>query len=137
LRASVSGLKEPTCWLSHPTKTDSSRARNGRKPKCLRIWARWWRWVRSLHSPSKYASAGTPIWLARCATTLLVHICTSIGKSSVELERFQQRGEAETSYPRLVTEQFEFVWIERPTLGEFVGMPRPFHGLRRCPRLKL
>jgi len=65
------------------------------------------------------------------------HIWTSIGKSPIELERFQQHGEAETSYPRLVTEQFEFVWIERPTLGEFVGMPRPFHGLRRCPRLKL
>jgi hypothetical protein len=65
------------------------------------------------------------------------HICTSIGKSPVELERFRQHGEAETSYPRLVTEQFEFVWIERPTLGEFVGMPRPLHGLRRCTRLKL
>ena len=49
----------------------------------------------------------------------------------------QQHGEAETSYPRLVTEQFEFVWIERPTLGEFVGMSRPLHGLLRCTRLKL
>src|SRR4029077_3996071 len=54
-------------------------------------------------------------------------ISTSIGKSPVELERFHQHGEAETSYPRLVTEEFEFVWIERPTLGEFVGMPRPLH----------
>ena len=26
--------------------------------------------VALVHSPSKYASAGTPIWLARCATTL-------------------------------------------------------------------
>jgi hypothetical protein len=26
----------------------------------LANWARWWRCVRSLHSPSKYASAGTP-----------------------------------------------------------------------------
>ena len=65
------------------------------------------------------------------------HIWTSIGKSPIELERFQQHGEAETSYPRLVTEQFEFVWIERPTLGEFVGMSRPLHGLLRCTRLKL
>jgi hypothetical protein len=47
------------------------------------------------------------------------HISTSIGKSPVELERFQQHGEAETSYPSLVTEQFEFVWTKRPTLGEF------------------
>ena len=65
------------------------------------------------------------------------HICTSIGKSPVELERFQQHGEAETSYPRLVTEEFEFVWTERPTLSEFVGMPRPLHGLGRYTRLKL
>src|SRR5260370_34800315 len=32
--ASPSGLKEPTRWLSRPTKTDSSRTRKGRRPKC-------------------------------------------------------------------------------------------------------
>jgi hypothetical protein len=37
------------------------------------------------------------------------HISTSIGNRPSNLERFQQDGEAETSYPRLVTEEFEFV----------------------------
>ena len=127
-------VKEPTRWLSHPTKTDSSRARNGRKPKCLRnlvalgalapltIKVRFG-WNTNLAGQMRDHTAG--------------HIWTSIGKSPIELERFQQHGEAETSYPRLVTEQFEFVWIERPTLGEFVGMSRPLHGLLRCTRLKL
>jgi hypothetical protein len=49
------------------------------------------------------------------------HISPSIGKSPVELEHFQQDGEAETRYPRLVTEQFEFVWTERPTWASSSG----------------
>ena len=43
---------------------------NGFVPGARSACEIWWRWVRSLHSTSKYASAGTPIWLARCATTL-------------------------------------------------------------------
>jgi hypothetical protein len=103
----------------------------------LRIWARWWR----LGAPAPLIIEVRFGWHTNLAGQMrdhtAGHISTSIGKSPVELERFQQHGEAETSYLRLVTEQFEFVWIERPTLGEFVGMPRPLHGLRRCTRLKL
>jgi hypothetical protein len=77
------------------------------------------------------------LWIRRPSSKQLWTSWPAIGKSPVELERFQQDGEAETSYPRLVTEEFEFVWTERPTLGEFVGVPRPLHGPRRCTRLKL
>src|SRR5215472_14776533 len=37
---------------------------------------------------------------------------------------------SEDEWPRLVTEELKFVRTERPTLAEFVEMPRPFHGLR-------
>ena len=63
------------------------------------------------------------------------HLPTPVRESPVELERFQQDGETEPGCPCLVTQEFKLVWTERPTLGEFVGMPCPFHGLQECTRL--
>ena len=50
-----------------------------------------------------------------------------IGETPVHLEGFQQDGEAQTSRPGLVAQQFALLCGYRPVLCEFVGMPVLLH----------
>ena len=102
LRASASGLGDVTRSLSQATKAGSSSARKMRKPQCSRIWARWWRWVRSLHSPSKYASGGTPVCLARWATMLTATSSRRSGKRPSHWKAFSSTAKRSRVAPVLL-----------------------------------